>query len=161
MIETVAGDTSIGHATAYCQLMEALTGCQVPIRAEVVRGIASNSNAWANHTGDLGALAGDVGFLLTASYCGRIRGDFLNLTARCFRLSSTSNANAARPYQGPAESTSTQQGVRFRKSHECARKYEAVSRKPTSPAKAPRSRVIRQAFESRAIPRTTSARIGT
>jgi len=31
--------------------------------------------------GDLGALAGDVGFLPTASYCGRIRGDVLNMTA--------------------------------------------------------------------------------
>jgi Ni,Fe-hydrogenase III large subunit len=29
----------------------------------------------------LGALANDVGFLPTASYCGRLRGDFLNLTA--------------------------------------------------------------------------------
>jgi Ni,Fe-hydrogenase III large subunit len=35
----------------------------------------------ANHVGDLGALSGDAGFLPTASYCGRIRGDFLNLTA--------------------------------------------------------------------------------
>ena len=31
--------------------------------------------------GDLGALANDVGFLPTASFCGRLRGDFLNATA--------------------------------------------------------------------------------
>jgi Ni,Fe-hydrogenase III large subunit len=35
----------------------------------------------ANHVGDLGALAGDVGYLPTMSYCGRIRGDVLNMTA--------------------------------------------------------------------------------
>jgi Ni,Fe-hydrogenase III large subunit len=80
-IETLAGDTSIGHATAYCQAVEALGGCQVPIRAEVLRGVALELERLANHTGDLGALANDVGYLPTASYCGRIRGDFLNLTA--------------------------------------------------------------------------------
>jgi Ni,Fe-hydrogenase III large subunit len=80
-METLAGDTSIGHATAYCHALEALTRCRVPVRAHVLRAIALELERLANHTGDLGALAGDIGYLPTASYCGRIRGDFLNLTA--------------------------------------------------------------------------------
>jgi Ni,Fe-hydrogenase III large subunit len=80
-METLAGDTSVGHATAYCQAVEALSGCRVPARAEAVRGIALELERLANHTGDLGALAGDVGYLPTAAFCGRLRGDFLNMTA--------------------------------------------------------------------------------
>lgn len=80
-METLAGDTTIGHATAYCQAIEALAGCRVPARAQALRGIALELERLANHTGDLGALAGDVGYLPTMSFCGRLRGDFLNMTA--------------------------------------------------------------------------------
>lgn len=80
-METVAGDTTIGHALAYAHAVEALTGTKVPARAHVLRGIALELERLANHTGDLGALSGDVAYLPTASYCGRIRGDYLNLTA--------------------------------------------------------------------------------
>jgi len=80
-METVAGDTTIGHGQAYCMVLEALAGLKVPPRAEVLRGIALELERLANHTGDLGAIAGDVGYLPTASFCGRIRGDFLNMTA--------------------------------------------------------------------------------
>ena len=60
---------------------ESLAGRQVPLRAEVLRGIGLELERLANHTGDLGALAADVGYLPTSAYCGRIRGDFLNLSA--------------------------------------------------------------------------------
>jgi Ni,Fe-hydrogenase III large subunit len=80
-METVAGDTTIGHGLAHCQVLEALSGCAVPPRANAIRALALELERLANHVGDIGALAGDAGFLPTFSYCGRLRGDYLNLSA--------------------------------------------------------------------------------
>jgi Ni,Fe-hydrogenase III large subunit len=77
--ESIAGDTVIGHATAYCAALEALSGTAVPARAQAIRAIALELERIANHAGDLGALCGDIGYLPGAAYLGRLRGEFLTL----------------------------------------------------------------------------------
>ena len=64
-METVAGDTTIAHATAYAMRLEALGGGEAPLRAQWLRAVALELERLANHTGDLGALANDVAFLPT------------------------------------------------------------------------------------------------
>ncbi|MDA8403077.1 MAG: NADH-quinone oxidoreductase subunit C [Desulfobacteraceae bacterium] len=79
-METLSGDTTIGHMGTYCRMVEHLAGIASPPRGQAIRGIAAELERIANHIGDIGAMSGDVGFLPTMSYCGRIRGDALNMT---------------------------------------------------------------------------------
>ena len=79
--ETAAGDSSIAEATVCASVLEALEGVTPTPKARQIRAIALELERIANHVGDLGALAGDVAFLPTASFCGRIRGEYLNMTA--------------------------------------------------------------------------------
>jgi Ni,Fe-hydrogenase III large subunit len=77
--ESIAGDTSIGHSMAFCEVVESLTGCVISSRAQAIRSVALELERLANHIGDLGALGMDAGFLPTSGYFGRMRGDYLNL----------------------------------------------------------------------------------
>ncbi|MDE5879542.1 MAG: NADH-quinone oxidoreductase subunit C, partial [Desulfovibrio sp.] len=82
LAECAAGDSSVAHATALCVLRERLLGLgELTERIQRLRRVGLELERLANHCGDLGAIAGDTGFLPTSSWNGRIRGDFLNLTA--------------------------------------------------------------------------------
>ena len=80
LVETIAGDTTAGHSLCHAQAMEALTDSTVGQPDRMVRSAALELERLANHTGDLGALSGDVAFLPPANYFGRMRGDLLNMT---------------------------------------------------------------------------------
>ncbi len=77
--ESIAGDTVVGHAEAFCGAIEALGRCQKGVRAQSIRAIALELERLANHFGDLGALAGDIAYAPAAAYFGRMRGDCLNM----------------------------------------------------------------------------------
>lgn len=77
--ESIAGDTVIGHASAYCGAIEALARSRKTPRAQTIRGIALEFERLANHIGDLGAIAGDVAYQPGAAFFGRMRGECLNL----------------------------------------------------------------------------------
>ncbi len=80
IVEGIAGDTAIGHGLCMAQAVEGLTDLEVDAGARISRTIALEFERIANHVGDLGALSGDVAFLPPANYCGRMRGDFLNMS---------------------------------------------------------------------------------
>lgn len=81
LMQTVSGDATIAHTWAYCTVLEALADTPPSPRGQLIRSLALELERLANHTGDMGALAGDVGFLPTQSFCGRLRGDWLNMSA--------------------------------------------------------------------------------
>lgn len=81
LVEVIAGDTTIAHALCHARALEAAHRARVSPAADFWRCVALELERLANHVGDLGALSGDAGFLPSASFCGRLRGDILNATA--------------------------------------------------------------------------------
>lgn len=73
LAESIAGDTTIGHAFAHCHAVESLSQTQLSLRAKVIRTIASEMERVAMHLSGLGGIAADIGFALPASSYGRLR----------------------------------------------------------------------------------------
>jgi Ni,Fe-hydrogenase III large subunit/Ni,Fe-hydrogenase III component G len=79
LAERVSGDTSVGHALAYCQAVEAAADVDVPPRARYVRVILLELERLYNHIADVGAIANDTGFAVAHAHCYRIREELLRL----------------------------------------------------------------------------------
>jgi Ni,Fe-hydrogenase III large subunit/Ni,Fe-hydrogenase III component G len=80
--ERISGDTTVGHALAFCQAVEAAAGVEVPERAKYVRTVLLEMERLYNHVGDFGMIANDTGYAVAHSHCFRIRERLLRLNKR-------------------------------------------------------------------------------
>ncbi|PYM59431.1 MAG: hypothetical protein DMD79_17625 [Candidatus Rokuibacteriota bacterium] len=82
LAERISGDTSVGHALAYCQALEALAGVTPPPRAAGLRVVLLELERLYNHVGDVGAIVNDTGFAFGHAHCGRLRETLFRLNAQ-------------------------------------------------------------------------------
>jgi Ni,Fe-hydrogenase III large subunit len=82
LAERVSGDTSVGHALAFCQALESAAGMTVPDRARYLRVVLLELERLYNHVADFGMIANDTGFAVAHSHCFRIREQLLRLNKR-------------------------------------------------------------------------------
>lgn len=79
LAERVSGDTTVGHALAYSQAVEAAAGVEAPERARLLRVVLLELERLYNHVSDVGAIANDTGFAVGHAHCYRIREQLLRL----------------------------------------------------------------------------------
>ncbi|HPU53368.1 MAG TPA: hypothetical protein PK359_17540, partial [Burkholderiaceae bacterium] len=82
LIETVAGDSSIAYAWAYCAAVESLSGTELPPASDLVRGVALELERIAMHLVGLAGLATDIAFLQGGATYGRLRTAIINASMR-------------------------------------------------------------------------------
>ncbi len=78
LAENIAGDTVVGHATAFAQIWESLCSFQTTREIDYSRTIALELERIAVHTGDLSALCTDIAYQLGSSVFGRLRTPIIN-----------------------------------------------------------------------------------
>lgn len=76
--ENIAGDSVVGHTTAFASLYESLCGITVGDDVVHARTVASELERIAIHTGDLSAICTDIAYQLGSSVFGRLRTPVIN-----------------------------------------------------------------------------------
>ncbi len=79
LAERVSGDSTVGHALAFCQAVESAAGVTIPRRAAYIRAILLEMERLYNHVADFGMIVSDTGFAVAHAQCYRIRERLLRL----------------------------------------------------------------------------------
>jgi Ni,Fe-hydrogenase III large subunit len=79
LAESISGDSSFSHGTAFCQAIEQAAGVEIPERAKRIRTILLELERHYNHVADIGAIATDVGFVIANAHASRLREMILSL----------------------------------------------------------------------------------
>jgi Ni,Fe-hydrogenase III large subunit len=78
--ESIAGDTAVGHSTAFVTLMESMSSVSLNKRLEIERTIALELERIAMHIGDLGNMNIGLAYQLASSVFGTLRTPVINYT---------------------------------------------------------------------------------
>jgi Ni,Fe-hydrogenase III large subunit len=78
LAESIAGDSVVGHASAFAYLMESMSGIVVDNEVHFSRTLAQELERIAIHTGDLSAICTDIAYQLGSSVFGRLRTPVIN-----------------------------------------------------------------------------------
>jgi Ni,Fe-hydrogenase III large subunit len=73
LAESVSGDSSFSHGTAFCQAVERIAAVEIPETARLTRTILLEFERIYNHVADIGAIATDVGFVIANAHASRLR----------------------------------------------------------------------------------------
>ena len=73
LAESISGDSSFSHGTAFCQAIEQAADVEIPARAKRIRTILLELERLYNHVADIGAIAMDVGFGIANAHASGLR----------------------------------------------------------------------------------------
>ena len=79
LAESISGDSSFAHATAFCHAVERAAGVEAPPRARVARSVCLELERLHNHLADIGAICTDVAFVTANMHALRLKERILRI----------------------------------------------------------------------------------
>jgi Ni,Fe-hydrogenase III large subunit/Ni,Fe-hydrogenase III component G len=73
LAESISGDSSFAHATAFCHAVERAAGAEAPPRARALRTACLELERIYNHLADIGAICTDVAFVTAHMHAMRLK----------------------------------------------------------------------------------------